>query len=40
MLQGEKITVDVARVAFQQMKNAGSRLPWSEVEKMLTNKII
>ena len=40
MLQGEKITVEVASVAFQQMKDAGSRLPWVEVEKMLANKII
>jgi len=38
MLQGEKITVDVARVAFQQMKDAGSRLPWSEVEKILNRE--
>lgn len=35
MLKGEKITTDVARVAFQQMKGAGSRLPWGEVEKIL-----
>lgn len=35
MLKSEKITVDVARVAFQQMKDAGSRLPWAEVNSML-----
>ncbi|MDR3478595.1 MAG: hypothetical protein P4M14_11260 [Gammaproteobacteria bacterium] len=35
MLQGEKITVDVARIAFRQMKDAGSRLPWAEVDSML-----
>lgn len=35
MLKGEKITVDVASVAFQQMKDSGSRLPWNEVEKIL-----
>lgn len=35
MLQGAKITVDVARVAFQQMKDAGSRLPWMEVASIL-----
>lgn len=35
MLRGEKITIDVAQVAFQQMKDAGSRLPWAEVKKML-----
>jgi len=40
ILKSEKITIDVARVAFQQMKSAGSRLPWGEVEKMLTSKII
>jgi hypothetical protein len=38
MLRGEKITVDVARVAFQQMKDAGSRLPWTEVEKILNRE--
>lgn len=38
MLQSEKITVDVARVAFQQMKDAGSRLPWGEVEKILNRE--
>ena len=40
ILEGEKISVDVARIAFQRMKDAGSRLPWVEVDKMLTNKII
>ena len=35
MLQGEKITVDAARVAFKQMKDAGSRLPWVDVDRML-----
>ena len=25
----------VARTAFQKMKNAGSRLPWDEVDKLL-----
>lgn len=35
MLQGKKVTVDVARVAFQQMKDAGSRLPWVDVDSML-----
>ena len=35
MLHGEKIIVDVARVAFQQMKDSGSRLPWMEVDSML-----
>lgn len=37
MLHGGKITVDVARVAFQRMQDAGSRLPWGEVENMLMN---
>lgn len=35
MLQSEKITVEVARISFQRMKEAGSRLPWGEVEKIL-----
>lgn len=39
MLEDKKITVEVARVAFQRMRNAGSRLPWSEVEKLLTNTL-
>lgn len=38
MLQGEKITFDVARIAFQRMKDAGSRLPWGEVEKILNRE--
>ncbi len=36
MLQNNKITSEVARVSFQQMQNSGSRLPWIEVEKMLS----
>lgn len=35
MLQSKKITVEVARVAFKRMKEAGSRLPWVEIEKIL-----
>lgn len=35
MIQSGKINVEVAHVAFQQMKESGSRLPWSEVEKIL-----
>ncbi len=38
MLQGEKITVDVARISFQHMKESGSRLPWNEVEKILNKE--
>lgn len=34
-MQHEKITVEVARVAFQRMKDLGSRLPWREAEQML-----
>ena len=37
MIHNEKITVDVAEVGFQRMREAGSRLPWSEVERMLWN---
>lgn len=40
MIQYEKITIEIARVAFQRMKNSGSRLPWSEVEKILDTKIL
>lgn len=36
ILEDKKITVEVARVAFQRMRDSGSRLPWSEVEKLLT----
>jgi predicted nucleic acid-binding protein len=36
MLYHETIAVEIARAAFQQMKNSGSRLPWSEVEKTLS----
>jgi len=36
MLQDKKITVGVARVAFQKMKESGSRLPWGEVDKVLS----
>jgi predicted nucleic acid-binding protein len=35
MLQEKKISVEVARIAFQSMNNFGSRLPWGEVEKLL-----
>jgi len=35
LLHHNKITVEVARDAFHRMKNSGSRLPWSEVEKIL-----
>ncbi|MCD6046266.1 MAG: hypothetical protein K0R48_1429 [Gammaproteobacteria bacterium] len=35
MIQSEKITVEVANAGFQRMKEAGSRLPWGEVEVML-----
>ena|SRR3989338_7861718 len=39
MLYHKKITLGVARVAFQKMKDAGSRLPWNEVEKMLKENV-
>lgn len=35
MLRSEKITIEVANVAFNQMKNSRSRLPWDEAEKIL-----
>jgi hypothetical protein len=37
MIQHGKITVEVARVSFQRMRDSGSRLPWSEVERLLNN---
>jgi predicted nucleic acid-binding protein len=39
MLKNKKITIEVARIAFQQMKDSGSRLPWEEVEKLLRKPI-
>lgn len=35
MIDSKIITVDVACVAFQHMKDSGSRLPWPEAERML-----
>lgn len=35
MIQEKKITVEVARIAFQSMKSSGSRLPWNDVENLL-----
>ena len=35
MLKSRKITIEIARVAFQRMKSSGSRLPRSEVERIL-----
>ncbi len=37
MLRDRKITVEVARVAFQRMIDSGSRLPWKEVERVLNS---
>ncbi len=34
MLHHKKTTIDAAYVAFNRMKEAGSRLPWREVEKI------
>lgn len=36
MLENQKITPEVARIAFGRMRDSGSRLPWKEVEKLLT----
>lgn len=36
MIQHGKISVEVACIAFQQMKDSGSRLPWGEVDKILS----
>lgn len=35
MIQHRKINIEIAHIAFQRMKNSGSRLPWGEVEKLL-----
>ena len=35
MLREKIIHPTVAHIAFQKMKNAGSRLPWDEVDKLL-----
>ena len=35
MIQKKIITIEIARIAFQYMKNFGSRLPWKEVDKLL-----
>jgi predicted nucleic acid-binding protein len=35
LITQQKITSEVAALAFQKMKAAGSRLPWAEVENML-----
>jgi hypothetical protein len=37
MVKNKKITVEVARVGFQRMKEFSSRLPWEEVERMLAS---
>lgn len=38
MIKHEKITVEVARAAFQRMRDSGSRLPWREIEKILNKE--
>jgi predicted nucleic acid-binding protein len=38
MIRHGKITHKIARVSFQRMRDSGSRLPWSEVEKILIGK--
>jgi len=35
MLQEKIILPNIALIAFQKMKAAGSRLPWNEVDKLL-----
>ena len=35
MLCNKKISIEVARVAFQKMKNSGSHLPWKKVDDLL-----
>ncbi len=36
MLQFEQITSETASLGFERMRKSGSRLPWGEIEKMLT----
>ncbi len=35
MLREKIVQPSVARIAFQKMKDAGSRLPWDEVDRLL-----
>ncbi len=35
MLEYKKISLEVARLALQRMRDSGSRLPWKEFEKFL-----
>ena len=37
MVRDELISVNIAREAFQRMKETGRRLPWAMVDAMLTN---
>lgn len=34
MIQHNKISTDIARIAFLRMKETGSRLPWKDIEKI------
>lgn len=38
MIEQKKIKLEVARMGFQCMRNSGSRLPWEEIEKLLTKR--
>ncbi|HAT1867577.1 TPA: DUF3368 domain-containing protein [Legionella pneumophila] len=37
MIINQLISTDVAKIAFLKMKHSGSRLPWSEVARLLKN---
>ena len=38
MINYKKISVDTAKASFQSMRASGSRLPWSEVDKLINKK--
>lgn len=40
MLQHQKISIEVAKQAFEYMENSGSFLPWSTAEKMLNKYFV
>jgi len=40
MLQQKIIQLSIARKAFQKMKDAGSRLPWDDVDRLLNRSVL
>lgn len=39
IIRNDQLTIEQAQLAFQKMKTSGSRLPWGEVENILTTLI-